>query len=161
MTKTKKTIIMGGLVLLLAVTAIFNFVLAETDAVASTDTEVAVNYFTSYRSERSSTRNEIVLQLDSIITENDVSSSEYKEAVDMKLKIIDIMEKELKLEMMVKSLGFEDAVVSIGYESDNCNVFINSVELDYDSALSIYKMLQDEADLVSGNIIIMPVYSEV
>ena len=61
---------------------------------------------------------------------------------------------------MVKSLGFSDAVVSVSSDSDNINVFINSSELTYDTALSIYNMLKNETGVVSGNIVIMPVYSE-
>ena len=66
----------------------------------------------------------------------------------------------LVLENMVKSLGFSDAVVSVSSDSDNINVFINSSELTYDTALSIYNMLKNETGVVSGNIVIMPVYSE-
>ena len=39
-------------------------------------------------------------------------------------------------------------------------VFINSSELTYDTALSIYNMLKNETGVVAGNIVIMPVYSE-
>ena len=78
----------------------------------------------------------------------------------MKMEIVAAMEKELVLENMVKSLGFSDAVVSVSSDSDNINVFINSSELTYDTALSIYNMLKNETGVVSGNIVIMPVYSE-
>lgn len=79
----------------------------------------------------------------------------------MKMDIVTAMEQELQLETMIKSLGFSDAVVSIGTESENVNVFINSGELDMDTALSIYDMLRNEADIAAGNITIMPVYSEI
>ena len=46
-------------------------------------------------------------------------------------------------------------------DSENVNVFINSDELDMDTALSIYDMLRNEAGVDAGNIIIMPVYSEI
>jgi len=78
----------------------------------------------------------------------------------MKMDIVSAMEKELVLENMVKSLGFSDAVVSVSSDSENVNVFINSSELTYDTALSIYNMLKNETGAVAGNIIIMPVYSE-
>ena len=64
------------------------------------------------------------------------------------------------VENMVKSLGFSDAVVSVSMDSDNVNVFINSSELNYDTALSIYNMMKNETGIVAGNIIIMPVYAE-
>lgn len=160
MNDKKKIIIMGCLVMLLAVTAIFNFVLAGTK-ITSADggNEVTVaNYFTTYRTERTSTRSEELLQLDSVIALYEAGSEKYEEATATKLKIVGMMENELTLETMIKSLGFSDAVVSIGYDSDNINVFINSSELSYDSALSIYNMIKNETG-ISGNVIIMPVYS--
>ena len=59
MSNKKKIIVMSSLVLLLAVTAVFNFVLASTDTIASAEDGVTTaNYFTTYRSERTTTRNE-------------------------------------------------------------------------------------------------------
>ena len=118
------------------------------------------NYFTTYRSERTTTRNEELVQLDSVIALYDVGDEKYEEATEMKMEIVAAMEKELILENMVKSLGFSDAVVSVSADSDNVNVFINSAELNYDTALSIYSMMKNETGIVSGNVIIMPVYAE-
>ncbi len=161
MTNVKKIALMSTLVLLLAVTAIFNFVLAGTSAsVDASGTQAEANYFTSFRSERSTTRSEEFVQLDSVLSVYDAESVEYKDAAAMKQKMVGIMEDELVIETMIKSLGFSDAVVSIGYDSENVNVFINSSELTYDSALSIYNMLKNETGIASGNIIIMPVYAE-
>lgn len=158
MSKIKNIIIMSTLVLLLAVTAVFNFVFAEA---SNGDATTTANYFSTYRTERVTTRNEELLQLDSVIKLYEAGSEKYEEATASKLKIIDVMEKELVAETMIKSLGFTDAVVSIGIDSENINVFINSSELDADKALSIYNLLKNETGVVSGNIIIMPVYSEI
>ena len=145
MSKTKKIIVMSSLVLLLAVTAVLNVLLAKNRS-ANGDTAVATsNYFTTYRSERTTTRSEELVQLDSVIALYDKDSEKYTEAVNLKMKIVEIMEKELVLETMIKSKGFADAVVSIGVDSDNVNVFINSNELDMTTALSIYTCLKDEA----------------
>lgn len=161
LTNKKKIIVMSALVLLLAVTAVFNFVLADTNVgAASNDTVTAANYFAAYRSERTTTRNEELVQLDSVIALYDVGDEKYEEATEMKMEIVAAMEKELILENMVKSLGFSDAVVSVSADSDNVNVFINSAELNYDTALSIYSMMKNETGIVSGNVIIMPVYAE-
>lgn len=160
MSNKKKIIVMSCLVLLLAVTAVFNFVLAGAEVTTGGDSVATANYFTAYRSERTTTRSEELLQLDSVIALSDETSDRYEEAITMKMKIVEMMERELNLETMIKSLGFSDAVVSIGYDSENVNVFINSSELDYDTALSIYHLLKEEANVVAGNIIIMPVYSE-
>ncbi len=160
MTNVKKIALMSTLVLLLAVTAVFNFVLAGTQSQAEASASVDENYFTNYRAERTSTRSEEFVQLDSVLSVYGAESEEFKEAAAMKQKMVGIMEDELVIETMIKSLGFSDAVVSIGYDSDNVNVFINSSELSYDSALSIYNMLKNETGIASGNIIIMPVYAE-
>lgn len=160
MSKKKKIIIMSSLVFLLALTAVLNVLLAQ--KTASGDTAVTTaNYFTTYRSERTTTRSEELLQLDSVIALYEEGSDKYNEAVEMKLKIVEMMENELLLETMIKSRGFSDAVVSIGLNSDNVNVFINSDELDYNTALAIYTLLKDEVGVAPGNIIILPVYSQV
>lgn len=160
MSKTKKIIVMSSLVLLLAVTAVLNVLLARRTANGDTAV-VSANYFTTYRSERTATRSEELVQLDSVIALYDEDSEKYAEAVAMKMKIVEIMEKELVLETMIKSKGFSDAVVSIGIDSGNVNVFVNSNELDMQTALAINKCLIDEAGVDPLNIIIMPVYSQV
>lgn len=161
MSNKKKIIIMSSLVLLLAVTAVFNFMFANASRNVTADGGVTTaNYFTTYRSERTTTRNEQIVQLDSVIALYEAGDEKYEEATAMKMEIVSAMEKELILENMVKSLGFSDAVVSVSSDSDNVNVFINSAELNYDTALSIYSMMKNETGIVAGNIIIMPVYAE-
>ena len=161
MSKKKKIIVMSSLVVLLALTAVLNVLLAQNRSAVGDEVVTTANYFATYRSERTTTRSEELLQLDSIIALYDETSEEYAEAVAAKMEIVTAMEQELQLETMIKSLGFSDAVVSIGMDSENVNVFINSDELDMDTALSIYDMLRNEAGVDAGNIIIMPVYSEI
>ncbi len=160
MTNKKKIVVMSSLVAALALVATFNFVLATEESVASSGGVTTANYFTTYRNERTSTRSEELLQLDSVIALYEAGDERYEEATQMKMDIIEVMEQELVIENMVKSLGFSDAVVSVSTSSDNVNVFINSEELNYDTALSIYNMLKTETGVVAGNVIIMPVYSE-
>jgi len=161
MSNKKKIIVMSSLVLLLAVTAVFNFIFANASTQATAEGGVTTaNYFTTYRSERTTARNEEIVQLDSVIALYEVGDERYEEATEMKMEIVAAMEQELVLENMVKSLGFSDAVVAVSTSSDNVNVFINSAELNYDTALSIYNMMKNETGIVAGNIIIMPVYAE-
>ncbi len=161
MSNKKKIILMTSLVVLLAATAVFNFVFANSSKVTSAEDGVTTaNYFTTYRAERTTTRNEEIVQLDSVIALYEAGDEKYEEATEMKMEIVAAMEKELVLENMVKSLGFSDAVVSVSSDSDNVNVFINSAELNYDTALSIYSMMKNETGIVAGNVIIMPVYAE-
>lgn len=161
MTKKKKIIIMSSLVLLLAVTAVLNVVLVNRRTTAQADTIQTANYFTSFRSERTSKRSEELLQIDSVIENYEAGSEKYEKAMDMKLKIVGIMENELVVETMIKSLGFTDAVVSIGMESNNVNVFVNTNELDESAAMSIYDLLTTELGVAGTDIIIMPVYTQI
>ena len=125
MSNTKKIALMSTLVLLLAVTAVFNFVLAGTrTAEAAGGDNTTANYFTSFRSERTITRSEEFVQIDSVISAYAKDSAEYLEAVSMKQKMVGIMENELVIETMIKSIGFSDAVVVIGSDSGSCHVFI-------------------------------------
>ena len=162
MSKTKKIVIMSGLVLLLAVTAVFNFVLAGSlDGSADADGITAANYFTSYRTERSTTRNEELLQLDSILESTEAGSDAYEEAMSLKLQIVEMMERELLLETYIKSVGYEDAVVSIGMDSENVNVFVNASELAYNDFLSIYNILTEEAGCDPANVNIMSIQAKI
>ncbi|MBQ4268436.1 MAG: SpoIIIAH-like family protein [Clostridia bacterium] len=161
MSNKKKIIAMSSLVALLCATAVFNFALSKTeDGSGATSGVTPANYFATYRAERTSTRNEEIVQLDSVIALYEVGDEKYEEATDMKMELVEAMEKELILENMVKSLGFSDAVVSVSASGENVNVFINSAELNYDTALSIYNMMKTETGVVAGNVVIMPVYSE-
>lgn len=160
MSNTKKIALMSTLVLLLAVTAIFNFVLAGTSGgPVSGGASVEVNYFTTYRDTRSSTRSEEFLQLDSVIAAYAPDTAEYAEAVAKKQALVDVMEDELVLESVIKALGFSDAAVSIG-DHENINIFINASELTAETVTKIFYALEVENNIRNGNIIIMPVYAE-
>ena len=161
MSKTKKIVIMSGLLLLLAVTAIFNFVLAgSVNGNADSGEVTAANYFSTYRTERSSTRNEEILQLDSILASTESGSEAYQNAIALKMQIVEMMERELLLETYIKSIGYEDVVVSIGLDSDNVNVFVNAESLAYNDFLTIYNILTTEAGCDPANVNIMPINSE-
>lgn len=156
----KKIIVMSALVLLLVVTAVFNFVLADTSVGATAENPVSgANYFATYRSERTTTRNEELTQLDGVIALYQPGEEKYEEATKMKMEIVAAMEKELVVETMVKAIGFSDAVVTVSSDFDSVNVFIDTPELTYDSALAIYTMLKDETGISPENIRIVPVNS--
>lgn len=154
MSKKKKIIILSCMILLLAVTAVFNFVLSTPDM---EETVTVANYFTQYRTERTSSRNEQILQLDAIIASADVDDTAMSEALDMKLQITALMEQELLLENLIKAKGFEDAVVTIGLTSGNINVIVKDADFVQDDAVAIYTILQDEAKASPENVKIIPV----
>ena len=60
---------------------------------------------------------------------------------------------------MVKAIGFSDAVVTVSSDFDSVNVFIDTPELTYDSALSIYTTLKNETGISPEKIRIVPINS--
>ena len=158
MTKKKKIIVLSCMIALLAVTAVFNFILT-TDTVSTDETLTvsSANYFSQYRSERITTRNEELLQLDAIIASANDDSEEKSEALSMKIELTEITEKELLLENLIKAYGFEDAVVVIGLESNNVNVITKSAELTTDDAILIYSIVAEEANVSPENVKIIPI----
>ncbi len=158
MSKKKKVIILSCMIALLAVTAVFNFVLT-TGTVSPDDSTVvnSANYFTQYRTERLNTRNEELVQLDEIISTASADSAERASALSMKIEITEMTEKELLLENLIKAYGFEDVVVVIGLESDNINVIAKSPELTTDEAIAIYTIIAEETGAMPENVKIIPI----
>lgn len=158
MTKKRKIIVLSCMIALLAVTAVFNFVLTTKTIAPDESLEVnSANYFTQYRNERITTRNEELLQLDAIIASATADSAEMNEALSMKMELTAITEKEMLLENLIKAYGFEDAVVVIGLESDNVNVIAKSPELTTDDAITIYSIISEEANIAPENVKIIPI----
>ena len=158
MSKKKKIVILSCMIALLAVTAVFNFVLT-TGTIGSDQSAVvnSANYFTQYRNERLTTRNEELVQLDEIISTAATDSAERSEALSMKIELTEITEKELLLENLIKAYGFEDVVVVIGLESENVNVIAKSPELTTDDAIIIYSIIAEEANVSPENVKIIPI----
>lgn len=158
MTKKKKIIILSCMIALLAVTAVFNFVFTTEQANVDTQTTSTYsNYFTQYRAERLTTRNEELLQLDAVLNQAQAGSTEYNEALSMKTAIAANTEKEMLLESLIKAYGFDDAVVVIGLDSSNINVIAKSEELTTEDAIRIYTVVSEEISVSPENVKIIPI----
>lgn len=158
MSKKRKIIVLSCMIALLAVTAVFNFILT-TDTI-NADNVVALsssNYFSQYRNERITTRSEELLQLDAIINASEANSVEKNQALSMKMELTEMTEKELLIESLIKAYGFEDAVVVIGLESNNVNVITKSAALSTDDAILIYSIVAEEANVSPENVKIIPI----
>jgi stage III sporulation protein AH len=158
MSKKRKIIVLTCMIALLAVTAVFNFVLTNSQTLNDDSLVVnSANYFAQYRNERITTRNEELLQLDAIIESADVDTAEKNQALAMKIELTEMTEKELLLETLIKAYGFEDAVVVIGLDSENVNVIAKSQELTTDDAILIYSIVSEEANVSPENVKIIPI----
>lgn len=159
MSKKRKIILLSCMIALLAVTAVFNFILT-TETLSGGDGSTVVNsanYFTQYRNERMTTRNEELLQLDSIIETAGVDSTERADALSMKIELTGMTEKEMLLENLIKAYGFEDAVVVMGLDSGSVNVIAKSTELTTDDAIKIYTIISEETGISPENVKIIPI----
>jgi len=158
MSKKKKIVVLSCMIALLAVTAVFNFILTtETVDQSQTAAISSANYFTQYRTERLTTRSEEMLQLDEIIASSESGSSVHSDALSMKIELTEMTEKELLLENLIKAYGFEDVVVVIGLDSDNINVIAKSSDFGTDDAVAIYTIIADETNASPENVKIIPI----
>ncbi len=158
MTKRKKVIILSCMIALLAVTAVANLLITAPSTSANEyETVSSANYFANYRSQRLTSRNEEILQLDAIISASSVESAERNEAISLKTDLTKITETEFLLENLIKAYGFEDVVVVIGLESENVNVVAKIDELTTDDAILIYTIIEEECSISPENVKIIPI----
>ena len=157
MSKKKKVIILTCMIALLAVSAVFNFVLSKDGVKDSGEIITTASYFSQYRTDRTSSRNEQMLQLDEIISSSDGSSEVKTNALKLKLKLTEITEKEFKLEHLMRLKGFENAVVVLSLTSDNVKVIVQDSDFNQDDAISVYSLLAEEISATPENVKIIPI----
>lgn len=157
MSKKKKIIILSSMILLLAVTAVLNFVLSGKTFGNKENIITTANYFSQYKSERTTSRSEQLVLLDETISSSNEDATVKSNALEMKLKLTEIMEKELLLENLIKAKGYSDSVVSIGLTSDNINVIVKDENFDQDDAVIIYTILAEEVGSTPDNVKITPI----
>ena len=153
MSKKKKVIILSSMIALLVVTAVFNFVLSGSSVLPET---TSTTYFTEYKAQRSSSRNEQILQLDKIIAEADEGSEVKETALTQKIQLTALTEQELRLESLIKAYGYEEVVVTMNLSSPNVNVVVKDSEFDQADAVKIYSILIEDNNIDAENINIIP-----
>ncbi len=157
MSKKKKIIVLSCMIALLVTTAVLNFVLSS--SVVNGDNEVTptANYFTEVKSTRNVSRNKQLEQIDQIISTTQEGSAERTEALNMKLKLVEIMEQENLLENLIKAKGYEEVAVTIGMTSDNVSIIVRDAEFDQDDAVLIYTLCADEINATPDNVYIQAI----
>ena len=155
MSKRKKIIIVSCMVVLLAVTAVANFLLTD-NANSNPNTVTTATYFSEYKAEHASSISEQLLQLNSIINDAESDSSAKESALAAKLRITENMEKELYLESLIKAKGYSNAVVMIGLESENITIVVEDVDFNTDDAVSIYTVMLEEVGASPEAVRIIP-----
>lgn len=154
MSKKKKIVILSCMVALLAITAVCNFLLTNDNDDATVPT---ANYFSEYKSEHAASINEQLLQLDSIISQADEDSEAKEAALKTKLKLTEMVERELLLENLIKAKGYENIAVMIGLDSENITVVVDDDDFDTDDAVAIYTVMLEEVSASPENVRIIPI----
>lgn len=156
MSKRKKIIVLSCMIALLAVTAIFNFILTNKQ-VMTEDSISTAGYFVQYKTERATSRNEQILQLNEIIESKSASQEAVTQAIDYKLKLTKAMENELRLEYLMKTNGYQNVAVSIGTTTENVSVIVQDTDLTQDDAIKIYSIVLDNINVAPENVNIIPI----
>lgn len=153
MSKKKKIIVLSCMIALLATTAVCNFVLAGGN---SYEDSTSTAYFSEYRSQRSSSRNEQILQLEKIIAESGDDSDAKDTALQQKMQLTALTEQELRLETLIKAYGYEEVVVTMSVSSPNVNIVVKNNEFEQLDAVKIYNLLVSEKSVDAENVNIIP-----
>ena len=153
MKKRTKIIILSLMVVLLGVTGYLNIVL--NNSVKETNTNVpTTSYFTSYRNDRESTRDQEILYYDAIIDSASSTEAAIAAAEEAKLELISMMEKELAVEGLIKAQGFADCVISIS--DTKVNVVVKGTTLTENEVAQISTTVMEQLGTELRNIVIIP-----
>ncbi len=151
MKKRTKIIILSLMIVLLGVTGYLNIALNNASKQTSTTT-TSTSYFTSYRNDRSSTRDQEILYYDAIIANASSTEAAIKAAQDAKMSLISKMEKELAVEGLVKGQGFADCVISIS--NTKVNVVVQCKSLTENEVAQITTIVKEQLGTQTKNIVV-------
>ena len=159
MSKKKKIIVLSVMIGLLVITGYINVALnnslSTTKTTTTTQTSaVTESFYTTYKTERESTRKQELQFYEAIIASTTSSADAKKEAEQNKLDLINQMEKELVVEGIIVGKGFDDAIVT--HSSANVNVFIKSAELNSSEVAMITDVVREQLGVEIDKIIIIP-----
>lgn len=155
--KKTKIIILSAMVLLLGITGYLNITLNNStiNTGANTNTTSSYNYFDSYRSDRSTTRDQEILYYSAIVDDANATADAKNEAQQKKLALISQMESELAIEYLIKGLGFNDVITTT---SDNyINIIVKSADLTSGEVAQIVTVVTEQTDYPLASIKVIPV----
>lgn len=155
--KKTKVFILVAMVLLLGVTGYLNIALNNNATQTSAGAINSANYFSTYREDRQSTRDQELLYYDAIITNTSSSADAIKEAEAKKLAIVEQMETELVMEGLIKAKGFEDCIVT--NVNPNVKIVVKCAEATLTSSevAQIVSIVKEQTNAGIDNIQITPV----
>lgn len=157
MSKGKKIALIVSMALLLVVAAVLNVTLLAGNKNGN-EQVTTTGFFATGRSDRQSTRNYEIAELNSILQmEGDEYADARKNALQQKQNIIDAMETELLLETLLRAQGFDDVLVTVNASSDNVSVIVDKDELTREDTVRIYNIIATEAKVAPEYVKILSV----
>ncbi len=157
MKKKTKIFILVGMVLLLGVTGYLNIALNNRIKQTSGQSVTTANYFSTYREDRQSTRDQELLYYDAIITSESSSSEAISNAEAKKLALVSQMESELVIEGLIKAKGFEDCIVTNVNPNVKIVVKCAQATLTANEVAQIVSIVKEQTKADIDNIQITPV----
>jgi len=128
---------------------------ATPEADAANANAAAMTYYTDFRKERKSNREQQIAWLDGIIQDKKSDAADIKEANEKKLALIHTMETEANTEGLIKAKGYSECIVTI--QDKACNVVVENTEaLTSAQAAQIMDIVREQTGVKSENIKIMP-----
>lgn len=150
---SRKVLVIGLLAIVLVVTGVINWKYISSAVKDKTENDASVetaSFFTTYKSERSTNREDEMTYLESVITNANTDTETLNEAQQMKLEIVNNMELENNIEGILVAKGFEDAVVTFG--SASVNVVVKDVELTGAEVAQILDVVTTQTDYAPGQV---------
>lgn len=157
MKKKTKIFILVGMVLLLGVTGYLNIALNNKVTQTSGSEVTSANYFSTYREDRQSTRDQELLYYDAIITSESSSAEAIQNAETKKLALVAQMESELVIEGLIKAKGFSDCIVTNIDPNVKIVVKCNEATLTANEVAQIVSIVKEQTKVDIDNIQITPV----
>ncbi len=149
MSKGKKIALIVSMVLVLAVAAVVNVtLLTNQNPQSESDEAVQTGFFATSRTDRQTTRNYEIAELNAILAmEGDEYAEARQKALEQKQNIVNAMETELLLETLLKAQGFDDVLVTVNASADNVSVIVDKDELTREDTVRIYNIIATEASV--------------
>lgn len=159
MSKGKKIALIVSMVLVLAVAAVLNVTLLTNKKPQQDGGEaVQTGFFATSRTDRQTTRNYEIAELNAILTmEGDEYAEARQKALEQKQNIVNAMETELLLETLLKAQGFDDVLVTVNASADNVSVIVDKDELTREDTVRIYNIIATEASVAPDYVKILSV----
>lgn len=120
------------------------------DSAAPVAANVYSEYFTAFRKERNSIREQEIEYLRAIISERNIDSETVETAQQRLMELVSNMEQEFAIESLIRSKGFLD--VAVTFRSGNVNVIIDGESLSDEEVARIQDIVINETGLKAENI---------